>query len=165
MGDRIEENRFEQLLAEYEGPLRRLAGAYERDAELQKDLVQEIRVALWRALRGFRGQCSERTFVYRVAHNRALTHVARRHPEQLQLEEAPEIADAGPDPEQAAAKSEEHAELRARVERLPMTLRQVVMLALEGLSNAEIGEVLGIGEGNVAVRLTRARKLLKEGAR
>jgi RNA polymerase sigma-70 factor (ECF subfamily) len=33
-------------------------------------------MALWNALPSFRGDCPERTFVFRVAHNRALTHVA-----------------------------------------------------------------------------------------
>jgi len=49
------------------------------------------------------------------------------------------------------------AELIARIASLPLTLRQVVTLALEGLSNADTSQVLGITEGNVAVRLTRER--------
>lgn len=40
--------------------------------------------------------------------------------------------------------------------------RQVVVLSLEGLGNREVGEVLGLTENNVAVRLTRARKLLRQ---
>jgi RNA polymerase sigma factor (sigma-70 family) len=40
--------------------------------------------------------------------------------------------------------------------------RQVVVLSLEGLSHKEIGEVLGMTENNVAVRLTRARKMLRQ---
>lgn len=165
MAERAREERFERVLAEYDGPLLRLAGAYEQDADLRKDLAQEIRLALWRALPAFRGQCSERTFIYRVAHNRALTHLARRHPEALELSEAPEAPDPGPDPEQAATMRWERDELRARVARLPLALRQVVVLALEGLGSAEIGQVLGISEGNVGVRLTRARKQLKCGGR
>jgi RNA polymerase sigma factor (sigma-70 family) len=45
---------------------------------------------------------------------------------------------------------------------LPVGHKQMIVLMLEGLSHAEIGEVLGITENNVAVRLTRARKALKE---
>src|SRR5207344_166101 len=50
----------------------------------------EIAVALWHALPTFRGGCAERTFVIRVAHNRALTHVARR---RASGEEISEISD------------------------------------------------------------------------
>jgi RNA polymerase sigma-70 factor (ECF subfamily) len=165
MSDRARnrEARLDAILAEYEGPLRRLASAYEKDAELQNDLIQEIRLALWRALPAFRGQSSERTFIYRVAHNRALTHVARRHPEQLELASALEVPDVAPNPEQIAARRWQQAELQARVAALPLTLRQVVTLVLEGLSNAEIGQVLGITEGNAAVRLTRAKKHMRIG--
>lgn len=158
-----EEDHFEAILVEYDGPLRRLAGAYERDAFLQKDLIQEIRLALWRALPSFRGQSSERTFIYRIAHNRALTHIAKRRPEQLDIEMALDLPDVSPGPEEMAVRSKQRAELHARVASLPLTLRQVVTLALEGLSNFDISQVLGISEGNVAVRLTRAKKQLKSG--
>ena len=40
---------------------------------------------------------------------------------------------------------------------LPVGRRQVLVLALEGLSHEQIGEVLGISAGNVAVRVSRAR--------
>ncbi len=43
---------------------------------------------------------------------------------------------------------------------LPLGLRQVVVLTLEGLSHAETAEIVGISENNVAVRLTRARAAL-----
>ena len=52
--------------------------------------------------------------------------------------------------------------LRSAIQRLPLAFRQVIMLTLEELSQAEIGEVLGITENNVGVRLSRARKALKE---
>jgi DNA-directed RNA polymerase specialized sigma24 family protein len=48
------------------------------------------------------------------------------------------------------------------VRRLPEGARQVVILSLSGLGAAEIGEVLGITENNAAVRLSRARRALKD---
>ena len=50
--------------------------------------------------------------------------------------------------------------LQAAVQALPIGLRQVVVLTLEGLSNAEVADIVGISENNVAVRLTRARAAL-----
>src|SRR5215468_747354 len=61
------------------GPaLERLARAYEPDADRRLDLLQEIHVALWRSLASFDGGCSLRTWVYRVAHNVAVSQVIRR---------------------------------------------------------------------------------------
>jgi RNA polymerase sigma-70 factor (ECF subfamily) len=48
------------------------------------------------------------------------------------------------------------------VQRLPLNHRQVVTLLLEGLSYAEIADVLGITETNVGARLTRARQMLRQ---
>jgi len=52
--------------------------------------------------------------------------------------------------------------LIATIQSLPMSHRQIIVLLLEDLSYAEMAEVLGISENNVAVRLNRARKALKE---
>ena len=49
-----------------------LAFSYEAVASVREELVQEIALAIWQALPRFRGECSERTFVFRIAHNRGL---------------------------------------------------------------------------------------------
>jgi RNA polymerase sigma-70 factor (ECF subfamily) len=156
--------RFERVLREYGPALSRLALGYETVAGVREELMQEIALALWQALPHFRGECSERTFVYRVAHNRALTHAARRRPAHQSLDELPEPlepADPAPRPDEQAAAASRHDWLMSAVQRLPLAYRQVVMLTLEDLSNTEIAEVLGIKANNVAVRLNRARKALR----
>lgn len=163
MSERAAREHFEAILLEYEAPLRRLAAAYEREPDRQDDLLQEIHLALWRALPSFRGQSSERTFVYRVAHNRALTHIAKRRPSQLELDAARDIPASSLGPEQSALLRAERDELREAIASLPLALREVVLLRLEDLSNGEVAHVLGISEGNVAVRLARARKQLRRG--
>ena len=56
----------------------RLAASYTEHSSDRDDLFQDIAIALWKALPGFRGECSERTFLFRVAHNRAIDYL-RRH--------------------------------------------------------------------------------------
>ncbi len=155
------EARLAAILAR-EGPaLRRVAASYARDAARREDLFQDICLALWTALPHFRGESSERTFVFRIAHNRGIAAAARRREVTEDLTAAEEVADAGPNPEAAADHRQRRAQLQEAVAGLPLALRQVLTLALEGLSHREIGEVIGISEGNVAVRLTRARKQLQ----
>ncbi|MDQ2773719.1 MAG: hypothetical protein M3Y57_02150 [Acidobacteriota bacterium] len=57
--------------------IQRLARGYEADPERRRDLVQEIHVELWRSLRLFDRRCSLQTWVYRVAHNVAASHIVR----------------------------------------------------------------------------------------
>lgn len=162
---RAVEKQFERILGEYGAAISRLAYSYEAVAGIREELVQEIALAIWRALPHFRGECSERTFVYRIAHNRGLTHVARRRPHQQsldELEESDEPTDPRPHLDEQLAQTKQRERLALAVQSLPVAHKQMIVLMLEGLSYAEIGEVLGITENNVAVRLTRARKSLKE---
>jgi RNA polymerase sigma factor (sigma-70 family) len=160
------EKQFERILGEHGPAISRLAYSYEPVASIRDELVQEIALAIWKALPHFRGECSARTFVYRIAHNRGLTHVWRRRRPQHQpleeIEESDEPVDPRPDPEEQAAQTDQQARLMAAIQLLPVTHRQMIVLMLEGVSHAEMAEVLGITENNVAVRLNRARKALKE---
>ena len=70
--------------------------------------------------------------------------------------------DPRPHPDEQLAQINQRKRLVSAVQSLPVAHKQMIVLMLEGLSHAEIGEVLGITENNVAVRLTRARKALKE---
>ena len=154
------EEQYIYLLREYDAAVRRLTASYERLPARRQDLLQDIWLALWQALGSFRGDCSERTFVFRIAHNRGINHVRRwrlRHDEPLD-----EIAlhDGAPDPEREASQRQQRERLQAAVTRLPLGLRQATVLMLEGLDHREIADVLGISENNVAVRLNRARAAL-----
>ena len=161
--DRAElEQRFDALLFAHGPSLARLAASYARRASEHDDLFQEIAFALWRALPGFRGECSERTFVFRIAHNRGISYLARRRPPTGANDEERELPDRRPTPEQALSANEESERLARAVQSLPVGHRQVVTLALEGFSYGEIADVLGISETNVGARLTRARQMLRE---
>ncbi len=156
------DTRWNRVIREYGPALSRLARTYTSTAADADDLVQEIAFALWRALPGFRGECSERTFVYRVAHNRA-SHWRRshaRHAAQCTVDD--QLPDPAPWADAAVIAASRAERLRGAVRQLSRQLQQVVVLRLEGLHDVEIAEVTGLTEGNVAVRLTRARKALRD---
>jgi RNA polymerase sigma-70 factor (ECF subfamily) len=152
------DERCVRMLTAHDGAIRRLAASYERDPSRRQDLVQDIWLAVWQALSRFRDDCSERTFVFRIAHNRAVSHIEywhRRRTDPLE-DDAPFVA-TGADPEHALSQQQRRERLQTAVQELPLGLRQVVVLTLEGLSNADVAEIVGISENNVAVRMTRAR--------
>lgn len=152
------DDRCVRLLQEHDRALQRLVIGYERDPARRQDLVQDIWLAVWQALPRFRHDCSERTFVFRIAHNRAVSHIEhwqRRRTAPLD-DDAP-VAAAGLDPEHSLSQQQRRERLQAAVQELPLGLRQVVVLTLEGLTNAEVADIVGISDNNVAVRMTRAR--------
>jgi RNA polymerase sigma-70 factor (ECF subfamily) len=159
------EEQFARILSEHGPAISRVAFSYESVAGVREELVQEIALAIWQALPHFRGECSERTFVYRIAHNRGLSHAWKRRPAHQVLEDIAESdhpVDPRPHPEAQAAHADQKVRLMSAIRALPVAQRQMIVLMLEGLSHAQMAEVLGITENNVAVRLNRARKMLKD---
>lgn len=155
---------FDEVIQREGAALARLAGSYERDPALREDLFQEICLAVWRALRSYRGDSSVRTFVFRIAHNRAVSHVVKRAGQRTQSLDALETEPARP-----GRSAEDTLDQAVRAERLqnaisglPLGLRQPVIMALEGFKTREIAEVLGLTENAVSIRMTRARQVLKE---
>ena len=159
--DRLREQVFRDLLKEYGGALRRVAASYEANADLREDLFQEICLAIWKALSSFRGDASPRTFIFRIAHNRGLSHGWREGRLPGRLAEPEAVVDLTPSPEAEAGQSQERRRLQKAVRQLPVGSRQVLTLRLEGLTFKEIAEVTGLTENNVTVRASRARKALK----
>jgi RNA polymerase sigma factor (sigma-70 family) len=151
---------FEATLREHSGLIRRIAQTYERDAHRAQDLEQDIALALWRAMPRFRGTSSVRTFVARIAHNRAVSHVAKEVRRGTTAIE-PSLPDRGPSVEESVGASDERTRLLHAVRSLPLGSRQVVALWLEGFSPVEIGEAFGIAPNAVAARLSRARDRLR----
>ena len=154
------ERTFDRLLAANGPALARLAASYTNTAADRDDLLQEIALSIWRGLAQFRGECSERTFLFRIAHNRAVTYVTRRRPHSSA--EDIDIPDTRPTPEAGLAREQQGERLRHAVSALPLLYRQAVTLTLEGLDYGEIAQVLGISESNVGARLSRARQMLRE---
>lgn len=145
-------------MRDYGPALRRLAGVYARSTAEREDVAQDVSLAIWRAMARFRGEASLKTFVFRVAHNCAISHLRRRRP----TGEDVELAEDCDGPERRLERARQRERLVNAIAELPLGMRQVVTLHLEGLRYAEIGEIVGITEKNVSARLSRARARLKE---
>lgn len=154
------------LLEEHASALRRLCHAYCDRASDAEDLFQEISLALWSALARFRGDCSTRTWSYRIAHNVAITFVARRrkqlHREQTDDAGMEAAVDAALGAESALAHEQQRALLHRHIRELSFADRQLVLLHLEGLATADIEAVTGLTRSNVTVRLSRLRQNLAD---
>lgn len=157
--------RYLAAAREHGAMIERMARGYEADPDLRRDLVQEIHAALWRSFAIFDGQCAERSWVHRIAHNVGVTHMMtgrrRRKLPLVGLEQIEELS-CGDDPELSAGTRSLSERLLATIHRLAPADRQVMLLYLEDLTAAEIGEVTGLSASAVAVRIHRLKALLAE---
>jgi len=151
--------RYAAAAAEFGGVLQRLARATEADRERRRDLLQEMHVAVWRSLAAFDGRCSLRTWIYRIAHNVAASHVDKQRRVNRPwagLESVEQLASA----QNVAAEVEDNEaieRLHRIIRRLGPPDRQIITLYLEGLDAAEIAEVTGVSPGAVATRVSRLK--------
>jgi len=157
------ERQLAELLAAHGAALRRVASGYAQGNIDRDDLLQDIAMALWQALPRFRGECSERTFVFRIAHNRGISHYSRRKPNIPLREQDVEQGEEGQSDSSEFKLSQEQLRrgLLHAIHQLPIIYREVIVLSLEGLEYREIAQIVGISESNVGVRVNRARGLLK----
>lgn len=154
--------RLGDWLARHAALLHHVANGFAEGAD-RGDLFQELALALWRAVLAFRGDAQESTFIYRVAHNAALTwrRTQRNYRERVdRLEAATSAADATVGPAGTDRERERLEHVYAAIRRLPPLDRSLVLLHLDGLAYAEIGAIHGLSESNVGARLTRLRQKL-----
>ncbi len=140
----------------------RIAAGYSRTSAARDDLVQDMSVALWKALPAYRGEGALKAFVARIAQFTALDHVRRRtnRDETAGLDES--LESTGMRPDQYAGGEQQRGRLLEAVRRLPAGQRECVLLVLEGFVNREIGAILGVADNTVDQRLSRARQRLRE---
>jgi len=141
---------------------KRLARGKHEDSE---DLAQE---ALGRALKGrarlrFSDRGALRGWLATVVGNLARDRGRKRQPDALASGDRAGLLASRPTPSQAIERSEEGAELRARVRQLPERSRAVVELRIwQEASFAEIGAEVGCSEGNARVIFHRALGELRD---
>ena len=147
----------------YGDALDRLVHAYELDADKRRDLLQEVHLALWRSFEQFEARCSVRTWMYRVAHNTAASYVMRQRRSNSRLlslddlHTMPESAvPSGPDSDDRMVLER----LLELIHQLRPPDRELMLLYLEDVDAATMGEIMGISAGNVRVQIHRIKAIL-----
>jgi RNA polymerase sigma-70 factor, ECF subfamily len=157
------EDLYEEAVRTHGPALDRLARAYEADPEARRDLLQEIHLGLWRSLESFGARCSLRTWIYRVAHNVASSHVdagRRAKARQLVSVEDVDLADDSVDAATFADRRMALGRLMELIREFKPLDRQLILLFLEGVDANGIAEVTGLSPGNVATKIHRIKNVL-----
>lgn len=157
-----QEEYWRQTAREYGAALERLAWTYEADPDRRRDLLQEIHLALWRSFENFDARCSLRTWVYRVAHNAAISRVIRRRRNEPVFVTLEDIA-AQPSPlniEKTADRQKALARLLVLVRQLELVDRQLILGYLEDLDAETMSQITGLSVANVWTRIHRIKNVL-----
>jgi RNA polymerase sigma-70 factor, ECF subfamily len=172
-----DEDAFGELVDRYHPRLLRLAQSIVTRRELAEEVVQETWIAVIRGVEEFEGRSSLRTWIYRICVNRARTAAGKEYRSALFDSQEPDVdstwfaaggawaSPVEPWPDAVDARVDAMAlmpKVRAALEHLPFAQRLVVTLRdVEGLSSAEVCDVLSINEVNQRVLLHRGRNRLR----
>lgn len=156
---------FAMIVGRHKVPLHRLVANLIGDDEEALDVIQETFVAAHGALARYDRARPMRAWLARIALNKARDWRRRRAVRRLismvMPERAVELPEDSPAPDVVVGDRAELARVGAHVARLPARLREVLVLrTVEGLSQAEAADTLGISEKAVETRLYRARRAL-----
>lgn len=153
------ETTFLTLINQHKAIIHKVSKMYMNDAELQRDLFQEIVMQLWKAYPSFKGNSKFSTWMYRVALNTALVYFKKdnRKVDKTPLDENIDIVDVN----ESELKEEKLAYLYKAVQELNAVEKALIFLFLENQSHREIAENLGITEVNARVKLNRTKEKLQ----
>lgn len=150
-----------EVLKEFAPALARIAASYERDPALRDELLQEILMAVVSSLPRLKQAGKLRPFLFRIAHNRCLTHVTQRMRERANQEPLNDHAVDTASHEHSLIERERSHRLLEAIRQLALPYRQVMTLILEDMTYDEIAETLAISVANVGIRVNRAKQQLK----
>jgi RNA polymerase sigma-70 factor, ECF subfamily len=154
----LSEQEFITAIKEHEGIIHKVCNLYQQDQALRKDLFQEIVLNAWKGIVSFRGESRFSTWLYRVALNTAISFYRKS-------KQGPLITSL---PEQLDIQSQDHYDdqsfqmMYQAISELSKVDKAVVMLYLEEYNYSEMGELLGISENHIAVKMSRIKIRLKK---
>ncbi len=170
-----DEAAFEEVFQLYKDLIFNLSFSMLADKSEAMDITQEVFLTLYRKIHRFRGECSLKTWLYRVALNQVANRNRwwrRRYRHRtisldlnprLEQQKCVDLISDGPGPERQLLSREVRKALREGLDQLPFEQRAAVTLRdMHGLGYQEIAEVLGANMGTIKSRIARGRGRLRE---
>lgn len=157
---REKEQEFLNRIESHKGILYKVSKMYMDNSDDQQDLFQEIVCQLWKSYESFRNESQFSTWMYRVAVNTAIVFLRKEKRKVDRYEIASE--NVKDDEGDSHIKESQLDHFYKAVQKLEKIDKAIIFYQLEGFSHKEIGENLGISEGNARVKLNRAKEKLKE---
>jgi len=154
------QGRFQSLIEEHKKILYKVCNSYCRNRDDREDLAQEIIVQLWRSFGGFDERYRFSTWMYRIALNVAISFYRRESTKARHvLSDNERVLEAV---DERANPPDDIQLLYQVIDGLDPLNKALMLLYLDGNSYAEVAEVLGISETNVATKISRLKKTMKE---
>jgi len=153
---------FAELYRRLQRPLYGYLMKLVRERDMVEDVLNETMMEVWRQAARFEGRSSVNTWVFSIAHHRAVSRLRRKRETSLDEDSAAAIEDMAPTPDQNAVTSDMNRLLAGLIEQLSFEHREILHLAyFQEFSVQEIAEALDLPANTVKTRMFYARQRLK----
>jgi RNA polymerase sigma-70 factor, ECF subfamily len=156
----VAEQQFENHIKENELLIFKVCNIYAYSAADRQDLFQEIVIQLWKAYPRFRGDSKFSTWLYRVAINTAISGL-RKEKNFITSYEPATLPSNITEENTSEVEEERLQHLYFAIEQLNQIEKAIIMLYMEDKSYEEMQDILGIGQGNLRVKMNRIKEKLR----
>lgn len=161
---------FEDLYKKYHQDLFEFVFYMTRDRTLTEDLVQEVYIRVLRSYNSFRGESSEKTWLFSIARNVTIDYFRSQKRKRTLISQLFDwdkkgdfIPDFQPLPEEIIVKNEEMEQVYAHLSKCTVNQQSVLILRfIQSLSIKETAEILGFSESKVKTTQHRGLKKLRD---
>lgn len=151
---------FLQLINQHKGILYKASRIYADSTEDREDLQQEILIQLWKSYQNFKGNSEFSTWMYRVAINTAITFLKKEKQRATHHTDSPHHFEFQNE-EYNPSKDKQLEVFYKAVQELKPLEKAIIFYFMEGLSHKEIGNNMGLSEGNARVKLNRTKEKIQ----
>ena len=153
---------FERLFHAYEHRLYRYVLGLVRDPRTAEEVTGDVLLEVWKSARRFRGQSKVSTWIFGIAHHKAIDALRRFVPQHIEIGELTQQPDAGRGPEETALASSDRRTISTALDQLTPEHRAVLELTfLNGYSQAEIAAIVHCPINTVKTRVFYAKQQLR----
>lgn len=155
-------NIFLSVIEDHKGIIYKVGHSYCHDKETRKDLVQEIILQLWKSFDRYNNKYKYSTWVYRIALNTAISFYRNSKKRDLEKVAYMETNRGSIYETEQIDEGLDIQLLHLFIKELREIDRALILLYLEGFSQKEISEIIGVTATNVSTKINRIKKILKE---
>ena len=153
---------FLSILESHKGIIYKVANSYCKEEEDRKDLIQEIIIQLWQSFDKYDSRFKWSTWIYRIALNTSISFYRKSKIRNEKTVTLNSVIKSSLEEEEQTEMDAELVILQKLIRELKEIDRALIILYLDGKSQKEISEILGITPTNISTKIARIKKTLKK---
>ncbi len=152
---------FLSVIEDHKGIIYKIVNSYCQEQEERQDLVQEIIIQLWQSFESYNTQFKLSTWIYQIALNTSISYFRKNKNHRQKRTELSKIFEESLMADEPFQEDPNLTRLQAFIQELKEIDKALILLYLDGLSQKEIAEIIGITPTNVGTKLNRIKKNLQ----